>query len=346
MSQFNRTVGQKPGASWEFCPFSGKEGLFVKRYAAERFIQMLVILFGTSFIIFFLFAMLPGDYIDSNVNLTPERAKELKALYGLDQPIWQRYVTWLGNVLSGDFGFSLKYQENVLSLLRKYVWNSFFVAFLALLVTWSAAMITGVISAVRKYSWFDGIVTFLVFASMAFPSFFISLLFIKWFGVDLKLLPVGGMIDTGSTSTGFSYVLEAARHMILPVLILSMLGIGSLTRYFRSGMLDVIRQDYIRTARAKGLKERTVIWKHALKNALIPAITLLAFELPGLFSGAIIIEQIFGWPGVGRIQLESVHYRDYPVLMAFTLFLSCLTIVGNFLADIAYAAVDPRVRLK
>ncbi|MDR7907951.1 ABC transporter permease [Bacillus velezensis] len=318
----------------------------MKRYAAERFIQMLVILFGTSFIIFFLFAMLPGDYIDSNVNLTPERAKELKALYGLDQPIWQRYVTWLGNVLSGDFGFSLKYQENVLSLLRKYVWNSFFVAFLALLVTWSAAMITGVISAVRKYSWFDGIVTFLVFASMAFPSFFISLLFIKWFGVDLKILPVGGMIDTGSTSTGFSYVLEAARHMILPVVILSMLGIGSLTRYFRSGMLDVIRQDYIRTARAKGLKERTVIWKHALKNALIPAITLLAFELPGLFSGAIIIEQIFGLPGVGRIQLESVHYRDYPVLMAFTLFLSCLTIVGNFLADIAYAAVDPRVRLK
>lgn len=143
----------------------------MKRYAAERFIQMLVILFGTSFIIFFLFAMLPGDYIDSNVNLTPERAKELKALYGLDQPIWQRYVTWLGNVLSGDFGFSLKYQENVLSLLRKYVWNSFFVAFLALLVTWSAAMITGVISAVRRYSWFDGIVTFLVFASMAFPSF-------------------------------------------------------------------------------------------------------------------------------------------------------------------------------
>ena len=115
--------------------------------------------------------MLPGDYIDSNVNLTPERAKELKALYGLDQPIWQRYVTWLGNVLSGDFGFSLKYQENVLSLLRKYVWNSF-CRVLALLVTWSAAMITGVISAVRKYSWFDGIVTFLVFASMAFPSFY------------------------------------------------------------------------------------------------------------------------------------------------------------------------------
>lgn len=335
-----------PGASWVFCPFSGRGRLFVKRYAAERFIQMLVILFGTSFIIFFLFAMLPGDYIDSNVNLTPERAKELKALYGLDQPIWRRYVTWLGNVFSGDLGFSLKYQENVLSLLQKYVWNSFFVAFLALLITWSAAMITGVISAVRKYSWFDGIVTFLVFASMAFPSFFISLLFIKWFGVDLKILPVGGMIDTGSTSSGFSYVLEAARHMILPVVILSMLGIGSLTRYFRSGMFDVIRQDYIRTARAKGLKERTVIWKHALKNALIPAVTLLAFELPGLFSGAIIIEQIFGWPGVGRIQLESVHYRDYPVLMAFTLFLSCLTIVGNFLADIAYAAIDPRVRLK
>ncbi|GIN37096.1 ABC transporter permease [Heyndrickxia oleronia] len=318
----------------------------MKRYILHRFLQMIIILFGTSFIIFFLFAMLPGDYIDSNINLSPERAQELKALYGLDQPILQRYFTWLGNALHGDFGYSLKHQENVISLLNKYVWNSFIVAIIALFLTWTIALLTGVFSAIKQYSWFDGCVTFLVFAAMSFPSFFISLLFIKWFGVDLQILPIGGMIDTGSPSTGFAYILEVGKHMILPVIILTLLSVGSLTRYFRTGMLEVIRQDFIRTARAKGLKERTVIFKHALKNAILPAITLLAFELPGLFSGAIIMEQIFNWPGVGRIQLESVSFRDYPVLMAFTLFLSSLTIIGNFLADITYAAVDPRIRLK
>lgn len=318
----------------------------MKRYILHRFLQMIIILFGTSFIIFFLFAMLPGDYIDSNINLSPERAQELKALYGLDQPILQRYFTWIGNALHGDFGYSLKHQENVISLLNKYVWNSFIVAIIALFLTWTIALLTGVFSAIKQYSWFDGCVTFLVFAAMSFPSFFISLLFIKWFGVDLQILPIGGMIDTGSHSTGFAYILEVGKHMILPVIILTLLSVGSLTRYFRTGMLEVIRQDFIRTARAKGLKERTVIFKHALKNAILPAITLLAFELPGLFSGAIIMEQIFNWPGVGRIQLESVSFRDYPVLMAFTLFLSSLTIIGNFLADITYAAVDPRIRLK
>lgn len=324
--------------------YEGEE--YMKQYVFNRFLQMVVILFGTSFIIFFLFAMLPGDYIDSNINLTPQRAHELKELYGLDKPVLERYFTWLGNVLHGDFGYSLKHQEKVLSLLNKYVWNSFFVAIISLILTWSIALVTGVISAIRQYSWFDGFVTFLVFAAMSFPSFFISLLFIKWFGVDLKILPIGGMIDTGSNSTGIAYLLEVGKHMILPVSVLTLLSIGSLTRYFRTGMLEVIRQDYIRTARAKGLKERVVVFKHALKNAILPAITLLAFELPGLFSGAIIMEQIFNWPGVGRIQIESVGFRDYPVLMALTMFLSFLTIFGNFLADVAYAAVDPRIRLK
>ncbi|MCK6256193.1 ABC transporter permease [Fictibacillus sp. KIGAM418] len=318
----------------------------MKQYVLQRFIQMIIILFGTSFIIFFLFALLPGDYIDSNLSLTPQRAHELKALYGLDQPILQRYFTWLGNVFHGNLGFSLKHQESVVSLLNKYVWNSFIVALLALFFTWTIALLTGVFSAIKQYSLFDGLVTFFVFAAMSFPSFFISLLFIKWFGVDLKILPIGGMIDTGSETTGFAYILEVGKHMILPVAILTLLSVGSLTRYFRTGMLEVIRQDYIRTARAKGLKERTVIFKHTLKNAILPAITLLAFELPGLFSGAIIMEQIFNWPGVGRIQIESVSFRDYPVLMAFTLFLSSLTIIGNFLADVTYAAVDPRIRLK
>ena len=307
---------------------------------------MIPTLLGTSIIIFFLFALLPGDYVDSNPKLTPERAQELRELYGLNKPIIERYFHWLGNALHGDFGFSLQYQEPVTSLLNKFIWNTFIVAVAALFFTWIIALIVGVISATKQHSWFDGLVTIGVFAAMSFPSFFIGLFLIKVFAVDLNILPIGGMIDIGSNSTGFAYISEVLRHMILPVFILTLLGVGSLTRYFRTGMLEVVRQDYIRTARAKGLKERVVIYKHALKNAILPAITLLAFELPGLFSGAIIIEQIFNWPGIGSIQLEALSFRDYTVLMAFTMFLSCLTIIANFLADIVYAIVDPRIRLK
>ncbi len=307
---------------------------------------MIPTLLGTSIIIFFLFALLPGDYVDSNPKLTPERAQELRELYGLNKPIIERYFHWLGNALQGDFGFSLQYQEPVTSLLNKFIWNTFIVAVAALFFTWIIALIVGVISATKQHSWFDALVTIGVFAAMSFPSFFIGLFLIKVFAVDLNILPIGGMIDIGSNSTGFAYILEVLRHMVLPVFILTLLGVGSLTRYFRTGMLEVVRQDYIRTARAKGLKERVVIYKHALKNAILPAITLLAFELPGLFSGAIIIEQIFNWPGIGTIQLEALSFRDYTVLMAFTMFLSCLTIIANFLADIVYAIVDPRIRLK
>ncbi|WP_144561355.1 ABC transporter permease [Bacillus mycoides] len=318
----------------------------MKTYIIRRFLQMIPTLFGTSIIIFFLFALLPGDYVDSNPKLTPERAQELRELYGLNKPIVERYFHWLGNALHGDFGFSLQYQEPVTALLNKFIWNTFIVAVAALFFTWIIALIVGVISATKQHSWFDALVTIGVFATMSFPSFFIGLFFIKVFAVDLNILPIGGMIDIGSNSTGLAYILEVLRHMILPVCILTLLGVGSLTRYFRTGMLEVIRQDYIRTARAKGLKERVVIYKHALKNAILPAITLLAFELPGLFSGAIIIEQIFNWPGIGSIQLEALSFRDYTVLMAFTMFLSCLTVIANFLADIVYAMVDPRIRLK
>ncbi|MBD5796197.1 diguanylate cyclase [Bacillus pseudomycoides] len=318
----------------------------MKTYLIRRFLQMILTLFGTSIIIFFLFALLPGDYVDSNPKLTPERAQELRELYGLNKPIIERYFHWLGNALHGDFGFSLQYQEPVTSLLNKFIWNTFIVAVAALFFTWIIALIVGVISATKQHSWFDALVTIGVFAAMSFPSFFIGLFLIKVFAVDLHLLPIGGMIDIGSNSTGFTYILEVLRHMILPVFILTLLGVGSLTRYFRTSMLEVVRQDYIRTARAKGLKEKAVIYKHALKNAILPAITLLAFELPGLFSGAIIIEQIFNWPGIGTIQLEALSFRDYTVLMAFTMFLSCLTIIANFLADIVYAIVDPRIRLK
>lgn len=318
----------------------------MKKYVLRRLLQMIPLLFGISIIIFYLFALMPGDYITSNRTITPQRADELRDLYGLNKPIINRYFIWLKNALQGNFGFSLKYLQSVSSLINSYIWNSFIISFFTLIFTWTIALVIGVFSATKQNSLFDRLITLVVFASLSFPSFFIGLLMIKIFGVDLNLLPIGGMINTGSNSTGLAYVLEVAKHMILPVSILTFLSVGSLTRYFRTGMLDVLKMDFIRTARAKGLKERTVIFRHALKNAILPAITLLAFELPGLFSGAIITEQIFNWPGIGRIQLEALNFRDYPVLMTLTMFLSFLTIFGSFLADVLYAAADPRIRLK
>ncbi|MGD8191365.1 ABC transporter permease [Brevibacillus ginsengisoli] len=318
----------------------------MKQYIIRRLLMMIPTLFGVSIIIFFLFALTPGDYVDSNMKLSPERAHELKVLYGLDKPVLERYFIWIGHVLTGDFGISLQYKAPVTSVINQYLWNSFIIAFAALILTWCIAMVIGVLSAVKQYSWFDALVSFGVFAAMSFPSFFVCLLLVKYLALDLKLFPVGGMLATGSNAVGWDYIWEVAYHMILPVTVLTMLSVGSLTRYFRTSMLDVIKQDFVRTARAKGLKEKTVVFKHALRNALLPAITLLGFELPGLFGGAIITETIFNWPGIGRLNLEALGYRDYPVLMGFTMLLAVLTILGNLLADILYAAADPRVRLK
>ncbi|MNZ80406.1 Dipeptide transport system permease protein DppB [compost metagenome] len=207
-------------------------------------------------------------------------------------------------------------------------------------------MFTGVFSAKFHYSLFDKIITLLVFICMSLPSFFIGLVLIKVFALTFNIFPVGGMTTAGLNATGWDYVIDVAKHSVLPITVLTMLSTGSLTRYFRTSMLEVIRQDYIRTARAKGLKERTVIFKHALRNAMIPAITLLGFELPSLFGGAMIMEQIFVWPGVGHVYLNSINMRDYPFMLGFTIFLAVLTLLGNLLSDVLYGLADPRIRLK
>lgn len=318
----------------------------MKTYMLRRLMIMIPTLLGSSMLIFFLFALTPGDYVDTNPKLSPERKMELKALYGLDKPITERYIVWAGNVLKGDLGYSLQYQQPVTTILGQHIWSSFLIAITSTTLTWIIAISIGVFSATRQYSWFDSLVTIGVFAAMALPAFFVGLLAIKFFAVDLKLLPPGGMLTTGSNATGMAYVIEVAKHMILPVTVLTMLSVGSLTRYFRTNILEVIRQDFIRTARAKGLKEKVITYKHALRNALLPAITLLGFELPALFGGAIITEKIFNWPGVGQVYMQALSLRDYPLLMGFTMFIALLTIVSNLLADLLYGVVDPRVRLK
>ncbi|MFB5760464.1 ABC transporter permease [Paenibacillus medicaginis] len=314
-------------------------------YLLRRLIYMVVILLAASLFIFCLYALTPGDFITNNLKLSPERKAELREIYGFNKPLIDRYLNWMGRALHGDFGFSLAQQKPVLTLFNEYVWNSFLLAITSTFFTWVIAVIIGVVSAYRQYSWFDSLVMVLIFAAMSIPSFFIGLFLIKLFAVDLRWLPPGGMTTTGSNAAGWAYVLEVLHHMTLPVVVMVLLGVGSLTRYFRSNMLDVIRQDYIRTARAKGMKERTVLFRHALRNAMLPAITLVGFELPGLFGGSLIIEKIFNWPGIGQLYMQSFTVRDYPLLMGFTMFIAVLTVIGTLLSDILYHVADPRVKL-
>ncbi|NIK69097.1 MULTISPECIES: ABC transporter permease [unclassified Paenibacillus] len=314
-------------------------------YFVKRLSYMAIILLAASFLIFSLYAMTPGDFITGNIKLTPERKAELREIYGLNKPLIERYLTWMKNAIHGDFGYSLAQQKPVLTLFNQYIWNSFLLAVVSTFFTWLIAVVVGVIAAYKQYSWFDTLVMVLIFAAMSIPSFFIGLFLIKVLAVDLKWLPPGGMITTGSNAQGFAYVKEVIHHMTLPVIVMTLLGVGSLTRYFRSNMIDVIKQDYIRTARAKGLTERKVLFTHALRNALLPAITLVGFELPALFGGSLIIEKIFNWPGIGQLYMQSFGLRDYPLLMGFTMFIAVLTVIGTLLSDILYHLADPRVKL-
>ncbi|GIP33713.1 ABC transporter permease [Paenibacillus sp. J2TS4] len=317
----------------------------MKTFLLRRSMYMVLIMLGASLLIFLLYSLTPGDYVDNNMNLSEERKAELREIYGFNKPVLERYVNWMANIFKGDFGYSLAQQRPVLDLFNDYIWNSFLLAVVATFFTWFFAVVVGVITAYKQYSLFDTLVMIGIFAAMSIPSFFIGLFLIKVFAVDLKILPPGGMISTGSRAEGWEYVKEVLHHMTLPVAVMVLLGVGSLTRYFRSNMLDVIKQDYIRTARAKGLKERTVLYRHALKNAMLPAITLVGFELPSLFGGSIIIEKIFNWPGIGQLYLSSFSVRDYPLLMGFTLFIAILTIIGTLISDILYHTADPRVKL-
>lgn len=224
-------------------------------YLTKRISYMLIILLAASLLIFCLYALTPGDFISNNIKLSPERKAELREIYGFNKPLLERYGIWMKNAFHGDFGYSLAQQKPVLTLFNEYIWNSFLLAVVSTFLTWVIAVIIGVVSAYKQYSWFDTLVMVLIFAAMSLPSFFIGLFLIKICAVDLKWLPPGGMLTTGSNATGWAYVKEVIHHMTLPVVVMTLLGVGSLTRYFRSNMIDVIKQDYIRTARAKGLKE-------------------------------------------------------------------------------------------
>ncbi|GLC29300.1 ABC transporter permease [Clostridium omnivorum] len=321
----------------------------MRQYIIRRLLQMIPVLIGISLVVFLIFSLAPGDAISGSMNpkLSAARKAELRHQMHLDEPKYVQYGYWAKNVFTkGYFGESFYYMKPVSKVMNDYIWNSFYLSLASFILSVLLAVPIGIISATKQYSGFDSFFTVFALIGISMPSFFFGLLLIKWFAVDLHIFPVSGMHTPGAHYTGFKNFIDVMYHMLLPLIVLTLGSVASLMRYTRSSMLEVIRQDYVRTARAKGLKEKVVIYKHALRNALIPVITILGFSLPGLFSGAIMTETIFNWPGIGPIELQAVNGRDYYLLMGITMLLSLLTLLGNLIADISYAIVDPRIRLK
>ncbi|MGL4454029.1 MAG: ABC transporter permease [Sarcina sp.] len=318
-------------------------------YIIRRILQMIPTMIGVSFVIFLIFALAPGDFLSANMdpNISPERVEEMRDMYHLNEPKHVQYFYWMkGVVTEGTFGESFYYRKPVAEVMKDYIPNSFILGAASLILGLLIAVPIGIVSATKQYSFFDKIFTVFALIGISMPSFFFGLILIKYLGVEFALFPISGMTEPGSVQTGFPYILDVLKHMVLPLIVLTLASVGGWMRYTRSSMLEVVRQDYIRTARAKGLKEKIVVYKHALRNALIPVVTLLGMSIPGLFSGATLTETIFSWPGIGPVQLLAVTNRDYYLLMGLNLTLAFLTLFGNLIADIIYGAVDPRIRLK
>lgn len=320
----------------------------MKTYIVRRILQSIPLLIGITIVVFFISHASPGSPVSKfmDPNMTSQEKARLEARFGLDQPIYKRYISWVSEaVLERNLGYSTLYAQPVTSVIKDHMWNTFALSLFAMIISLVVGIPTGIISATKQYTLTDGALTVFSLLGISMPSFFFGLLLLKVFAIDLQWLPLSGMITPGIRDLGTIAVFkDIFNHAILPAVVLGLGASASFMRYTRSSMLEVIRQDYIMTARAKGLRERVVIYKHALRNALIPIITLLGFRIPLLFSGAILVETIFGWPGMGKIAIDAINNRDYPLLMGTSLLLSSLTLLGNLMADIMYGFADPRIK--
>jgi len=310
-------------------------------------LQAIPILLGVSILIFYVMHKAPGDPFTFLIDpsLDPDSFRRLAEEYGLNDPLYVQYWNWLKLVLTGDLGYSIRFQRPVVDMILGRLGPTVLLTGSAFLLAIIIAIPLGVISATRQYSIFDYSVSGIAFMGISLPTFFTALLGIYFFGVTLRWFPLGGMQTPGLAGPGdpIQYG-DRLYHLLLPMLTLAVRDMASLVRFSRSSMLEVLRQDYVRTARAKGLKERVVLFKHAFRNGLIPLITIFGLSLADLFSGALIIETIFVWPGIGLMAFEAVVNRDYPVIIAINLIAASLVIIGNMLADFLYAVADPRIR--
>jgi peptide/nickel transport system permease protein len=319
-------------------------------YILKRLGLMVPMLLGITLVSFVVIHLAPGTPTDMQTTLNPkaslEAQKRLRELYGLDKPLMVQYWDWLSRISSLDFGRSFSPDRRpVWDKIKERVGITLSLNFMSLIIILGVSIPIGVIAAYRAHSWFDQATTLFVFFGFAMPTFWLALLLIMFFGVYLDWLPISGLTSLNFAQLSFwQKVQDLGAHVTLPVLVAAFGGLAGMSRYMRGNMLEVIRQDYITTARAKGLPERVVIFKHALRNALLPVITILGLSVPGLIGGSVIFESIFAIPGMGQLFYGAVMARDYPLVMGELVIGAVLTLLGNMLADVGYALVDPRIR--
>jgi len=322
----------------------------VRTYALRRILQTIPILFIISVLLFFMVRAAPGGPLTAarrNPNITPEQIAKLEAKLGLDQPLPVQYAKWMGDMLQGDLGQSIKFRRPVAVMIAERIPNTLLLVGVSFFVTLLIAIPVGVLSARKPYSAFDYSMTTITFMGQSLPVYWLGLGLILIFYVSIKnpttggpLFPGGGMNTIGKEGD----LMDTLWHLVLPVIALSLGWIAWYSRFLRSSMLDVLHEDYIRTARAKGLHDGLVHYKHGLRNAILPLVTLIALDLPSVFAGALFVETIFSWPGMGRLFWDAARGRDYPVLLGVVMITAVLIIVCNILADLAYGMLDPQVK--
>ncbi len=320
-------------------------------YISRRFLQLVIVLFLLSFVCYALMSLMPGDPVDimisSNPKITSADVERLKHLYDLDKPLLYRYSNWLKTSLTGDLGFSRTYRVPVGELLGPRLFNTFLLSGAALVLSFLISLPLGVYAALKKGGKLDYFLNLFAFAGISVPSFWLAIIFIIIFAVQFKIFPAGGTFSVGVGELhGFDLMIDRLKYLVLPTLSLSALQIGSFVRYTRSAMIEVMSQDYIRTARAKGLDFNKIVYLHALKNAMIPIITVFSISAATIFSGTIITETVFGYQGIGRLVYDSIIANDFNVAMISFIISIFMVLLMNLLADVAYAFVDPRIRYK
>jgi peptide/nickel transport system permease protein len=310
---------------------------------------MIPLLLGVSLLTFLLMSLAPGDYfttLSQNPQVSPETILKLKAQFHLDRPWYVQYFFWLKNVLSGNFGYSMAYHIPATSLIMQRLWNTFLLSFFALIVAWGIAIPLGIWAAVRKDSWVDRSCSFIAFFGLSIPDVLLSLLAL-WFAAATGWFPVGGaQSPLHDLMSPLQQFWDYAHHLILPALVLAAADLAGIMRRMRSCLLDTLRAEYVTAARARGLGEGWVIYKHALRNAVNPLLTIFGYSLAGLLSGAFIVENIMAWPGLGRLTIEAFFAKDSYLVVDGVVMATALLVAGNFIADILLAWSDPRIRLK
>ena len=325
------------------------------RYLLKRFVYIVFVFFIISILMFAIYKSMPGNPVDimlgdSKTTMKPDAYQALYdktvANLGLDKPLPVQYVAWMGNMLTGNFGYSTQYKQEVINIIGAPMANTVLLNVLTMVVVFVIAIPLGIVTAVRKNGVFDKTVQVLTIVGYSLPQFIVALLAIFLLAVKFPIFPISGVKTAGLDATGLSAFLDMAWHMVLPVLVMAVSGIGGITRYVRAAMIDVLRMDYIKTARAKGLREKVVVYVHAFRNALIPIVTITTSWIISLFGGSIVIESVFLWPGLGKMLIDGLLQRDFSVVLTMQMFYVVLSLAGNVLMDIAYTIVDPRVRLE